>query len=891
MRVSDRLRTPLATVVVGAFFLLDGAAHAATTAPADAGPPPEVRRALEAALKAKVDLLLQEKDDNGASISRGAYSHSFRKLDDATYQVGFTVDTAGKETLTTERYLFTLKEDASSKKWIIDKEELQDTYSGLLRSVPEDEQFKRFEKFSFDREGLEVTATKGGLWIDTRGGKPFWIVLAADDLAYTYEPPMARDKVLFGKLKRDRPEKVTFTAERAGLSCDPASCDALLASAFQGLRDASKEETSVVLRDAYGQFTKDQKENRRENAFSGFYRPYDPDHQVVGVSLKKKGADDWVGLEIDNWEPREVTYWVSSLGPVYTYNSEQTRRSGVNPYDLEKRDDGYARDYQLEGLSGTVEMGMGDGELLVADITFDIKSKRELKEIPFRIAQLREQGSTKKEIKRPRMTVNSIQDSQSRELTWVKTGPVSGLIILPEPVAPGSRVPLRMQFENRDSIYKLTTSYSYVARGGWLPFVRFGDMIPVFDLTVKVPAKYKTLGIGRKVSESVAAGVSTTRWRSEMPVEFPTVIFGDYVEASSKVKAKKMDGTEIPVTIHVDRVSMGAWEIAPKSLPALADDAANSLNLYREVFGEDYPYSKLDLVNDPFGFLYGQSPSSIVYLGSGSFWSTGTLGSIGGADLTKFVGSLVAHEVGHQWWGSLVSNANDGNYWFVESLAEYSASLYIEALNGKKAYLDHVNAWRKNVLETDLLGSVQEASTQWSGDGFASYQAAVYNKGPYAFHILRSTWGDEKLYAFLRMLAKELKGKEIVTRDIQQVAEKAYGTPLEWFFDQWIRGVGLPRYTFTHKESPSEDGQWIVEGTIEQQVVIGMKKDPLEGQYFEAMVPITVSCRNGKEYQKKLVVSGASTPFRFKVPDEPKTVVLNKYGDVLALDIREGEGS
>jgi aminopeptidase N len=861
------------------------------TPPTPSDTSPEDRRAIESALKARVDVLLQEKDENGASMKRGSYSHTFRKMDDATYQVSFTIDTAGKESLTTERYLFTLKRDPAASRWSIDKEELQDTYRGLIRSVPADESFRRFERFMFDREGLKVSATKGSLFIDTRGGKPFWISFAADDLSYSYEPPLARDKALFGKLKKDKAEKVTFTPETAGISCDPSSCEELLASAFQGLREASREEASTVLRDTYDQFAREQKENRRENAFSGFYRPYEPDRRVVSVSLKKKGADEWLGVEIDNWEPREVSFWVSGFGPLYTYHSEETRKIGGDPYDLEKRDDAYARDYQLEGLTGVVEMGMGDGELLTADLTFDVVTKRELREIPFRIAQLREQGSTKKEIKRPRMTVNSIQDAQERELTWVRTGPVSGLIVLPETVAAGSRMPLRMHFENRDSIYKLTTSYSYVARSGWLPFVRFGDMIRTFDLTVKVPSKYKTLGIGRKVSESVAGGISTTRWVSEMPVEFPTVIFGDYVEASSKVKAKKIDGTEIPVTIHVDRVSMGDWEIAPKSLPALADDAANSLNLYREIFGEDYPYSKLDLVNDPFGFLYGQAPSSIVYLGSGSFWATGTLGSMGGADLTKFVGSLVPHEVGHQWWGSLVSNANDGNYWFVESLAEYSASLYVEALNGRKAYLDHVKQWRKTVLETDLLGSVQDASTQWSGDGFASYQAAVYNKGPYAFHILRSTWGDEKLYAFLKMLAKDLKGKEIVTRDIQKVAEKAYGNPMEWFFDQWIRGIGLPRYTFTHKESPSEDGQWVVEGTIDQQVVVGLKKDLLEDRFFEAMVPITVTCRNGKEYQKKLVVRGASTPFRFKIPDEPKEVVLNKNGEVLALDVRAGQGS
>ena len=110
----------------------------------------------------------------------------------------------------------------------------------------------------------------------------------------------------------------------------------------------------------------------------------------------------------------------------------------------------------------------------------------------------------------------------------------------------------------------------------------------------------------------------------------------------------------------------------PEVTQAIADQAANALNLYREVFGTDYPFGKLDLVNDPATLpLYGQSPASIVYLGSLVFRGEGMLGTAtADSDTTKFIKDVVAHETAHQWWGSLVTNANDRNYWFVESLAE-----------------------------------------------------------------------------------------------------------------------------------------------------------------------------------------------------------------------------
>src|SRR5262249_48832356 len=156
---------------------------------------------------------------------------------------------------------------------------------------------------------------------------------------------------------------------------------------------------------------------------------------------------------------------------------------------------------------------------------------------------------------------------------------------------------------NRDVLYKMTPSYTYVSRGGWLPFARFGDLT-MFDLVVRVPGQYTTLGIGEKLSDEVKDGVRISRWKSGSPVAFPTVIYGDYMSVESKVVAKKADGTKIPVWMHHDRVGFAEWGVPPKSLQAFADEAANAINLYEQIYGVDYPYNKLDLVNDPQGGLY-----------------------------------------------------------------------------------------------------------------------------------------------------------------------------------------------------------------------------------------------------------------------------------------------
>src|SRR5207247_718643 len=122
-------------------------------------------------------------------------------------------------------------------------------------------------------------------------------------------------------------------------------------------------------------------------------------------------------------------------------------------------------------------------------------------------------------------------------------------------------------------------------------------------------------------------------------------------------------------------------------------------------------------------------------------------------------------------------------------------------------------------------------------------------------------------------------------RDIQKVAEKVFGGNMEFFFDQWIRGVGLPEYTFNVSTRQTEDGKHLIEGKVKQRVLIGMKKDVLDGIYFRAVVPITVISKDGKEFRYPLLVEGPETSFKFKVADPPKDMVLNKYGESLAYDV------
>jgi hypothetical protein len=865
--------------------------------------PADLREQLETLLEARVKELGEEPADDDSVHIRGNFCHRFHPTDDGGYNVMLTKDTAWEGNLLCERYLVTLAEEGAGG-WHIKEESREATYGRMVREIPGDEQFRTFESFAIDTEGMKLSASNGTMIFDYLEGELNQIIFTGADLAYEYSPPPDLSyyrEGIYEHLQERHKEDFLFNPELVVIDCDGGTCKLILQTSFTGVAESTEEALPPALRKFYNEAIEKENKARRENPFSGFDVPLEPERKIYQIAIKRQGKDKWLALRYDNDEAWDVTFYASDYGPLFGYITEAARKTGIRPYDIEARDDRTAKDFEIEAFKGSVELAIEHSEVMNAEVEYTLNMKRDRHELPFSLTGFRGFGGKVIPGRDPSMEINSMRTAEGQELSWYMTGAAKGFVIFPETVKAGTQLRLQLDFKSRNSIAKVTPSYSYMDRSGWLPFMRFTDRIDEFELTVKVPSKYTVLGVGTKVSEETKRGINTTHWKAESPVAFPTIIFGDYYSIQPKIKATRMDGSEIPVTVWADKDGMAQRDIRPKQLETLGEQAVNSLNLFREIYGFDYPYGKLDLVSDPVGLigpLYGQAPSSLIFVGWAVFRGEGMLGdATGEAELTKAVRSLVSHEVGHEWWGHVISNANMRNYWFIETFTEYSSALFVEAVNsdggkdpekGYKAYLDKVNYWRDAVLENDLVVSVQDASALYSGeDGFGSYVAAVYNKGPYALHTLRVTFGAEKVYEFLRRLMHEFADREIVARDIEAIAELTFGGNMAWFFDQWFRGVGMPEFSFNYDYRRTEDRQYLVEGSIKQRVLFGKQKELLEGVFFRGVVPITVVGKDREEYTIRVVVEGEQTPFTFKLPVEPREVTLNKYGEMLAHDVLE----
>jgi len=876
------MRLRPAVIAFAAPFLLT------TLVLAAAAPSPEEQQGVEKALQARVRELLAEKNEAGAAFRRGSYSPRFTEAGAGAWKAVFHRETAGPDRLKVERLLLTLKEGGNV--WSIANEEVQETYDTLIRSVPGTEEFRAFESFSIERGGLKITTGPGHVVTSQRDGKVADMWLRAGTLEYTYQPPEAKDQLRHGLILADHEEDFVFMPEEVQILCDPVTCEEVLAKSFQGMRPAERSSVDKELLASIDKSSKETQQDRGRDAFDGFTLPYEPERRRLGMGIKKKRAEHYLYLEADSIEPVEVSFWASTYGTVYQYHAANVA-AGAAAVERDRMPDLGRRDYDVDSVEGTVEMGFGSGQTMTGDVTVRLRTLRELRELPFEMARLSAEKKSSREARDPRLTINALQDGQGRELTRVSLGPTSGLVVLPEKVPAGTALTLRMSFENRDCIYKFTPAYYYVARAGWLPFLTPGDMIGSFDLTVKVPERFQTLGVGTKASETKEGGANVTRWTSKTALSFPTIIFGGYKDSAAKLALTKKDGAQIPVMTHIDKDSIG--EVGVDAPQKIADQAATSIEFYQRLFGADYPYGKLDLVNDPGEAMSGQGPSSLIFLGSGYDPSVRKgLGQLTPAEIARFQRALVPHEVAHQWWGSLVSSASPRHQWWEEALAEYSAALWMQAASDVQGYLTRVQDWRKEVVETRMLAPVQDAYVEWSDDG--AWHASLYAKGPYVFHMMRSIWGDERLFSLFRKLMRENAGKEIVTHDIQKAAESVFGEKLDWFFDQWVRGIGIPEFELKYATKPAEGGSHVVTGEVTQRVLVSRRLQPkkiLDGVAFQCVAYLSVTGKSGKEYTKLLDIKDRVTPFTFTVPEKPKDVGFNKSGETLAHDVIVVPGS
>jgi hypothetical protein len=422
----------------------------------------------------------------------------------------------------------------------------------------------------------------------------------------------------------------------------------------------------------------------------------------------------------------------------------------------------------------------------------------------------------------------------------------------------------------------------------------------VYDLTYKVPRKYKVVSVGALQKESAEGDFSVSHWVTSKPVAVAGFNYGDYkkTEVEDKITGYKISGyflTELPDNL---RNYEALQSMSPHSMTNYAlEQTRAQLQLCTYYFGKS-PYDEIFITEQP-DFNFGQSWPNLVYLPISAYTdSTQRWMLFGNVDskFSGFVQEVTPHEVAHQWWGHAVGWASYHDQWLSEGFAEFSAGLFLQQAMGSDWRKDYIAFWdrlQKRILEKNNFAiAPNDSGPLWMGLRLISprtesaYQNVTYAKGAYVLQMLRSIMytpqdQDKVFIEMMHDFVDSHRDRPASTESFKAVAEKhitksmdlAGNGKLDWFFDEWVYGTQVPRYHFEYQLVPADGGKVKLHMTITQSEV---------DEHFAMLVPVFADFGKGMARLGQIAIAGNSAQsVEVLLPAQPKKVALNAYKDIL----------
>jgi hypothetical protein len=507
----------------------------------------------------------------------------------------------------------------------------------------------------------------------------------------------------------------------------------------------------------------------------------------------------------------------------------------------------------------------------------------------------------------PNLRVTRVNDEQGQDLYFIQESRKedgSFYAILPKAPEVGKERSITIEYAGDKVLDEAGEGSFYVsARSSWYPNLNgFGERA-LYDLTYKVPRKYKVVSVGKLESESIEDDFAVTRWITPIPVAVAGFNYGAYtrVDLPDEKSGYQISGyylTDLPNALTLYGQSAFLQNMAPGKMTKYAlEQTRAQLQVCTYYFGRS-PYDEIYITEQP-NFAFGQSWPNLVYLPISAYMDSTQRWMLFGRINNKFTGfvqEVTPHEVAHQWWGHAVGWASYHDQWLSEGFAEFSAGLFLQEAVGKDWRKDYLAFWdrlRERVLEKNDFGvAPNDAGPLWMGLRLISprsqnaYQNVTYPKGAYILQMLRSMMysgqdGDKAFIAMMHDFVESHRKRPASTESFKAIAEKHMTKSmdldgngrLDWFFNEWVYGTEVPRYHFDYDVAPAEGGKTKLHMTIAQSEV---------GEHFVMVVPVFVDFGNGMVRLGQIPIVGDSTRnFDVLLPSQPKKVGFNAFRDIL----------
>lgn len=437
----------------------------------------------------------------------------------------------------------------------------------------------------------------------------------------------------------------------------------------------------------------------------------------------------------------------------------------------------------------------------------------------------------------PRLQYVQPDDGNENDFTLAK-------IRLPEPVAPGKSVTLRMSYEVKlpEVFARMGYSGKFVMAGQWFPKLAVYETIGtrgrtaegwnvhqyhgnsefysdfgIYSVRIKVPEAYTVAATGFQTKPiEVKDQTKVYQFYADDVHDFAWSASPDFVYEEAAFSDTGIPGVRIKLYLDPSHAAL-----KERYLHA----AKSALSKYAQWYGE-YPYTTLSIIVPPKGANGAggmEYPTLITAFAAEK--------DNPGFDLER----TVVHEIGHQYWYGMVASNEFEEAWLDEGFTSYAEDKVMETAYGLEANL--------RVEASYMTDPAPLKQLSWAYGSHDQYAENVYMRAKLVLIGIENQVGTRTMQKILRTYFQKYKFKHPSTSDFQRVVEQVTKTKWHDYFRQYVYDNQMADFSVEsiHVRPVKQDGAQMYES-----IVLVKKHGGTNGE-----IPIVLQFTDGTKMTKQ----------------------------------------
>lgn len=410
----------------------------------------------------------------------------------------------------------------------------------------------------------------------------------------------------------------------------------------------------------------------------------------------------------------------------------------------------------------------------------------------------------------PRLHYVQPDDGNTKDKTLAK-------LRLPDPVAPGKSITLKLQFEVKlpEVFARMGYAGNFVMAGQWFPKLcayetagtrgrtaegwnvhqyhgnsEFYSDFGIYSVKINVPQMYKVAATGFPTKQTVIKdGRKIYQFYADDVHDFGFAASPDFVYAEEPFSSDGIPGVRIK--LYLD-------PLHAKLKDRYMHAAKSALAKYAQWYGS-YPYSTLSIVVPPKG---GNGAGGMEY--PTLITSFAAENDNPGYELER----TVVHEIGHQYWYGMVASNEFEEAWLDEGFTSYAEDKVMESEYGVQPNLPVEASYMTHPAPLKQLS--------WSYNSHDHYAENVYMRAKLVLFGIEKQVGAKTMRKIMRTYFQKYKFKHPSTADFQRVVEQVTKSKWSDYFSQFVYGQQMADYAVEsiHVQPVKENGSEKYESVI-----------------------------------------------------------------------------